>query len=351
MNVLQRLDLAGFRNYASPYTLSTPAPWTAIVGINGSGKTNLLEALFFACRLRGFRHDAWTKLKTWHTDRGFVRARFHDADREIVWQGANVQFLADGDKVGSRRRWASQLPIFGYRPDDDLFFHDEPKLRRSYLDWLCSYLDMQYMDFAANYERTLKQRNAALRATPQREIEYDVWEKELAVTGAALHLRRQHAVERLAPVYKQLWQRLDREPAQLAYIPGGSADVAANAQKLKTERAADLGRGWTAYGPQRDDFLVSRFDRPIRDSGSQGYRKLAVILLSLACAMVLPQTEHRSLFYLDDIEGELDDDNERRLFTLLAELPLQVLLTAARRPAVLENSVDAAMLNWVPLQS
>lgn len=351
--LLERVQLERFRNFRQAcYAFGTP--WTGIVGPNGSGKTNLLEAVHFLFRLRGFRNEAWTRLKMWNEVDGGVSGFFGGdpfRERSLRWSGDTLQRYEDGDAVGSKRRWVCAVPIFGYRPDDDLFFHDEPRLRRKYLDWFCAYRDLRYMELVSAYDRALKQRNASLRNPGVGASEFAAWEQVLAETGVQLHTARGEATQGLRSEFLNLWAPFGVGGVDLVYKPGGTGELEHFRQCLERDRPGDADVGWTRFGPHRDDLVVEFQARPIRDSGSQGYRKLAVILLSAACAVAAPRPdpEVRQPFYLDDIEGELDATNETRLFDVLSDLPLQVLLTAVRRPPILADTADADTLAWIEL--
>ncbi len=350
---LQRLELVNFRNFASA-ALTFSHTWTGFTGPNGTGKTSLLEAVYFACRLRGFRNESWTRLRRWDTAAGQINLDLSGSrieQRQVCWQDDRLQAFEDGDEL-TRRAWVQRVPVFGYRPDDDLFFHDEPKERRKYLDWFCSYLDPGYIDLVSDYEQTLRQRNSALRIPGVRDQEFTAWEDILARTGAAVVEIRRKGMAMIADAYSKLWSRLERDAAAVEYVCRGGLDVQDNALCLADQRRADRRRGWTGYGPHRDDLRVSFADRPIRESGSQGYRKLAIILLSAACGSVVPLgILQQPLFYLDDIDGELDDDNERRLFEILSDLPFQVMISGVRRPRALESTAADQPIDWRPLRS
>jgi DNA replication and repair protein RecF len=349
---LTALAARGFRNLgAADWTFDTP--WTGFVGPNGSGKTNTIEALHVLCRLRGFRGEQPGRLRAWSGEDTVLSGCFdvegRRQDRRLLLDGRQSVRTCDGDPVDSPRRWATAVPLFGYRPDDDLFFHEEPQERRRHLDWFCSYRDAEYMRAAAAYERNLRQRAQALRGH-WRGPELAVWEDALAETGAALTRARAQAVLDLGRHFGELARSLPLVGLELAYRSGGDADpqVARAALAAGRSRDADLGR--TGFGPHRDDLSVSLGGRPIRQSGSQGQRKLAVITLALACALASGEGRNdgaRTLFYLDDIEGELDAANEEALFALLAELPLQGLVTGVREPAGFRRPGLEAV--WHPL--
>lgn len=339
---LHHLEGTGFRNFVY-VDVRVERPWVGVVGRNGAGKTNLLEAIHVLCRQRGFRDEPPAKLVRWGSSSLSLAGRFAAGhDRGLTWDAQRgTQRFADGDVVDNARHWAITEPIFGYRPDDDLFFHDEPKQRRKYLDWFCAYGDAEYMTVVAAYERALRQRNALLRSGGG-AAEWAAWDGELAEWGARLTLYRKAAASRLAAAYAELWSQHQRV-ARLEYRSCGSDDAAAAFARLEATRAADRERGWTWFGPHRDDVVILLDERPVRDAGSQGYRKLAVLLLALACATATPATR---LFYLDDFEGELDADNEAFVYTLLRALPYQVWLSGVRRPAPLAHDPG---IEWIEL--
>lgn len=337
---LTALAARGFRNLGL-VDWAFEAPWTGFVGPNGSGKTNTIEALHVLCRLRGFRGEQPGRLRSWDGDDTLLGGRFavgnRSEERVLLIDGRQTTRTIDGDPVDSPRRWATAVPLFGYRPDDDLFFHDEPLERRRHLDWYCAYRDPEYMRAAAAYERNLRQRAQALRSGWQGP-DLAVWEDALAETGAALTRARTVATAELAARFADLGKALPLAGLALAYRPGGDGDADAARRRLAEGRRRDAELGRTGFGPHRDDLIVTLDGRPIRESGSQGQRKLAVVTLALACALgTAGDDDTRTLFFLDDIEGELDAANEEALFALLATLPLQGLVTGVRRPAAFDR--------------
>lgn len=350
---LTALAARGYRNLGRP-DLEFSAPWTGFVGPNGVGKTHTLEAIHALCRLRGFRGEPPARLRAWSGEPLELVGRFDNRgrleERRIEADDQGVRRTIDGDPGRGARDWATDVPLFGYRPDDDLFFHEEPAERRRRLDWFCAYLDPVYMTIAADYERTLRQRALALRRA-LRGPELDAWEATLAEAGVALTRARGEAVMALSARFAELSGSLPLADLRLDYRARGEREIEAAQTRLAADRGRDAELGRTACGPHRDDLIVSMAGRPIRESGSQGQRKLAVIALSLACALeagrVRSSDEGPTLFYLDDIEGELDAANESALFTLLAGLPLQGFVTGVRRPgAILAGGFEA---EWIEL--
>lgn len=350
---LTALAARGYRNLGRP-DLVFSAPWTGFVGPNGVGKTNTLEAIHTLCRLRGFRGEPPNLLRAWGDETLDLVGRFDNRgrveDRRIEADDHGVRRTIDGDPGRGARDWATDVPLFGYRPDDDLFFHEEPAERRRRLDWFCAYLDPFYMTIAAAYKRTLRQRALALQRTI-RGPELDAWEATLAEAGVALTRARSEAVKALSARFTELSEALPLAKLHLDYRIRGELEVEAAQTRLAADRGRDAELGRTACGPHRDDLIVSLAGRPIRESGSQGQRKLAIIALSLACALEAGRARKSdggpTIFYLDDIEGELDATNESALFALLAGLPLQGFVTGVRRPAaILAGGFEAT---WIEL--
>jgi len=348
---LLQIDVRGFRNLA-PLRLSLHRRWTGITGPNAAGKTNLLEAVYYLCRQRGFLERNLAALRTWDQPEGMLEAALQRSDRESVecrtlrWQQNRVRRFVDGDAVARARTWVCAVPIFGYRPDDDLFFHLEPARRRHYLDWLCSYRQPAYIDVLAAFEHALRQRNRLLkRGGAIHAAEWDAWEHELARQAVRVARIRHEVAAAVRTRFRALWTSLELGAGDLIYH-GFREDEQDYRRQLAQQRERDRAIGWTRTGPHRDDLQVLWLGRSIRESGSQGIRKFAVIVLAAACALEAPTVYRRRLFYLDDIEGELDAENEQKLYRFLAAHPLQILFTGVRRIAALTTVVPPAELQW-----
>lgn len=350
------VELRDFRNYERAGARLGPG-LTVIAGPNGAGKTNLLEAVYFGCLARSPRTS---------NDRELVRAgaqvarvRVETEDEEGTPHALEVGFEPGEAKVlrvdGAPVESLSTTPV---RPLASVFLPDRlelvkgaPASRRAHLDRFVAAVWPARAAVRSAYSRALSQRNALIgriRAGASSPATLDAWDTELAGHGVQLMADRGQAVGRLAGRFAELAALLGLpERAALEYRPrSGAADAGGLVAELEERRAADIERGFTAHGPHRDDVRLLHGGRPLRQYGSQGQQRVALLALLFAERDVLRDDRGTApLMLLDDVMSELDASRRRLLAELLADGG-QSLLTATevdhvpaagdREPVILE---------------
>jgi DNA replication and repair protein RecF len=208
-----------------------------------------------------------------------------------------------------------------------------PAARRAHLDRFVTAVWPARSETRKAYSRTLGQRNALLgriRAGASSAATLDTWDAELAAQGVRLMADRAEAVELLGPRFGELAGLLGLpDGATLQYRPrSGARDPEALAAELAERRGADLERGFTAHGPHRDDFKLAHGGRSLRQYGSQGQQRVALLALLFAERDVLRDERGRMpLMLLDDVMSELDAARRDLLATLLREGGQSLLTT------------------------
>jgi DNA replication and repair protein RecF len=301
---------------------------TVVHGPNGAGKTNLLEALYFGCTARSCRTS---------TERELVRFGASVARVEVEVDAEDgTHHLEVGLEPGEAKRVkVDGSPITGtataeVRPLVSVFMPDRldlvkgaPALRRAHLDQLIAALWPSRGPNRAAYSRALAQRNALIarvRAGAADPALLDTWDAELAGAGVRLMADRDEACALIAPRFADRAGDLGLpDDATLAYRPRSrAADAEALRAELRDRRDEDLGRGFSAHGPHRDEVVLAHAGRSLRAYGSQGQQRLGLLALLFAERDVLLDARGLPpLMLLDDVMSELDSARRERLVELL----------------------------------
>jgi len=341
---LLSLHLRDFRNVASADLEPSPHT-TVLVGPNGQGKTNLLEAVYVLSTLKPLRAVRLAELVRFGTTCARVEGDFDGpgGTRRVaveVAPGGRTAFL-DGKAQESLDGYFEGLAAVCFSPDDLLLVKGGPELRRRFLDRAAFNRWPAVLGEAREYLRALRERNAALRnAAPDVE---ESFRSPLVRYGARLLVRRQALVAELAPRVARAFREIcgpDAPEAELAYRPAAGmppgapeAELAARlAQVLEQRVVRDRERGYTSAGPHMDDLTLVLGGHGARPYGSQGQQRALVLALKIAEIENLRERLGRPpLLLLDDVSSELDPDKNGYLLRYLAGLPGQAFLTTTDR--------------------
>jgi DNA replication and repair protein RecF len=334
---LDRVWLTDFRSYASAEVALAPG-LTAVVGANGQGKSNLLEAIGWMGGLRSFRAAPTEALVRVGAERAIIRGEGSRAGRALLVEcevapGGRSRMLVNRQPVRRVRDGLDFLRAVVFAPDDLELVKGGPGERRRYLDDLLVALDPRLDAVRNDLDRILKQRSALLKQSGGRLSDdiaptLEVWDARLAKTGEALADARTDLVTLLGPVVETAYQDLagGGDDVVLSYAPewrpGGLLAA------LEAARRDELRRGVSLVGPHRDELDITLAGLPARTHASQGEQRTLALALRLAAArQVAAVLDTPPLLLLDDVLSELDDD---RAAGLLAHLPPgQTLITTA----------------------
>jgi DNA replication and repair protein RecF len=357
---LDRLWLTDFRSYRSAELGFAPG-LTAVVGANGQGKTNLLEAIGYLATLASFRGAPPDALIRQGAEQGVIRAEGTRDGRGLLIEaelnrtGRN-RVQVNKQRLSRSRDLLGALRVSVFAPDDLELVKGGPTERRRWLDDTLVALHPRNDALRTDLDKVLRQRNALLkqsggRLTPDIESTLDVWDAKLAAAGEGLATARVELIERLGPVLAEAYERIAVATAPSAVARGTiSATYVAPwrtgslAEALLESRRDDLRRGVSTVGPHRDDVDLVIGGLPARTHASQGeQRSLAWALRLASHTVVTDAVESPPILLLDDVFSELDPD---RCGALLDNLPKgqTVLTTAGALPpgAVPELTVTVA---------
>lgn len=357
---LARLTVRDFRNLAR-IDLDLPAEGMVVVGENGHGKTNLLEAVYYLQLLRSARGARDADLVR------FGAAAFHVAAESVSARTTHTVSAAF-ERATKRKRVTldaverprlsealGALPAVLCSPRDATVVAGSPSERRRFLDVALALSSRPYLAALQQYRGALVRRNAALRdglRSSRDEARVAVWEPALAEHGARIWRARVEWVERWRARFAELCAAIgERGDAAMRYAtslePSGTDEASVErelARALESRRSHDLRRGMTSAGPHRDDLELTLAEphgppRDLRAFGSAGQQRTAAIALRVLERETLRESRDASpLLLLDDPFAELDARRSSRILELLAgEGAAQIVLAVPRETDIPEG--------------
>ncbi len=351
------LSLRDFRSYTE-VELPLDAGVTALIGPNGQGKTNLVEAVGYLATLGSHRVAQDAPLVRLGAERAVVRGQVVRDDRSLLLEveitpGKANRARVNRSPVPRAREMLGILRSVLFAPEDLALVKGDPAERRRFLDDLLVLRTPRYAGVRADYDRVLKQRNALLRSGAGRRAEQvdlrtlEVWDSHLSTAGAELLAGRIDLVEGLRPLVDKAYQAVAEAsfasagPAAIDYRSSLGEDVplvadrdllaAAMLNQISEVRKAELERGITLVGPHRDELVLKLGPLPAKGYASHGESWSFALALKLAAYDLLrAETDAggEPVLVLDDVFAELDGHRRERLATLVAGAE-QVLVTAA----------------------
>ncbi len=330
---LATLALKGFRNLTDGKLAWTPG-LNLITGANASGKTSLLEAIYFLGRGRSFRTRQSRQLIRHGSQLlqlvGTVQAAAGGRHSTVglVHDGTRLSGRVDGAPLRTLAELAIQLPLLLLNPDSHRLLDDGPRQRRRFLDWGVFHNETGFLPVWKYYFGALRQRNTALRSGFDRRALMP-WDAELVANAGRLDKMRQAFCAALEATLQPLASELlGVQRLNLDYRRGWHAEREL-AEVLHTDLETDRRQGHTRSGPHRADFSVRLDGQHASQRLSRGQQKLLVVALVLAQAeLYRRRNEHRCVLLIDDLPAELDDVNRQRVMRCLARLDCQLFVTA-----------------------
>jgi DNA replication and repair protein RecF len=329
---LEKLVVRDFRNLAA-VEIDPHGELNVVLGENGMGKTNLLEAVYLLGALRSFRTSSRREMIRQGAEAASVRGVFGQASAGMtcavsIGHGGR-QVRIDGKSESVAKDHFNRLPMVLFHPGNMKLAQGGPAERRRFLDRALYQARPSYADAHQIYRRALRNRNRLLRERPEDRRSQRPFEAQLAESGSRIVEMRRELVEGMGELYRGAFSRMSgSEEAGVEYRPSlaGSARDLRNA--IEEGRAADEQCGYTRLGPHADELELAVNGRSARKYASQGQQRSAVLSLKVAEAVELSRiTKRVPLLLLDDVSSELDSGRNRRLFELLTEVGAQVFVT------------------------
>lgn len=344
---LQQLAVSNFRNITAA-RIEPGERFNLLHGLNGQGKTNLLEAIHLLGSPRSFRTSRLPELIRHGEARaqvqGAVESNGMQNQLRLLLEAGGRRAEIDGKAVQRASDLHGRLNTVVFSPDDTGMVRMGPESRRRYLDRAVYMGDLGYLHCWHDYQRILKQRNVLLKNADRNGLE--VWTEKLAEAGAELIERRIRFVAVLDNKLRSHYETIAGagESCGISYRPEGVREV--ERARIRCEllelfqrhQRSDERYGTTTAGPHRDDLTFLLEERPLKAFGSQGQQKSFVLSLKMAEMDNLRDIFGETpLLLLDDMSSELDAGRNRNLMEFLTARDIQVFMTTTEpSPALLE---------------
>ena len=336
---INKLALTNFRSYPSLELNLSPGT-TTFIGDNGSGKTNIAEALIYLSFLSSHRVSSNAPLITLGSQQAIIRAEIERDDRvlqidlEINATKANRARI-NGNPTRSQREILGACQIVYFSPEDLDLVRGEPGTRRDFLDRLLITRAPRLAGVISDYERVIKQRNALLKTRASTSALVP-WNEQLIKFGAQLTAERISLIEALNPWVSKNYANLNEvKPASIAYkcstegvTNNTDINIEVLTQRLEEVAYQEIGRGVSLIGPHRDDLHLQLGDFPAKGYASHGESWSMAISLRIGSFNLLKSEGTEPILILDDVFAELDTSRRNQLMAV-TQLAEQTIITAA----------------------
>lgn len=318
--ILEKLTLLNYKNIAET-SLELSPKMNCLIGHNGAGKTNVLDAVYFL---------------------SFCRSASNPIDSQVIRHGEDFMMLEGvyneqltvtcGMKRGQKKHFKRNkkeykrlsehiglIPIVMVSPADTCLIEGGSEERRRLMDVTIAQKNRAYIDALGRYNKALAQRNTLLKQEEEPDEEMMcIWEEQMAAAGEELYHMRAAFAEAMTPLFQQYYERISsgREQVALHYV--SHCQRGPLLEVIQRDRHKDRAVGYSLHGAHRDDLEIMLDGHPMRREGSQGQQKTFVIALKLAQFELLKQPSTLPILLLDDIFDKLDSQRVEQIVGIVS---------------------------------
>ena len=331
MVFLSCLHIDNFRNF-NHAQIELNHTCNLFYGNNGSGKTSILEAIYYLILGRSFRSHLLRRIIKYNTDGfslfGKINQHQHTTPVGIERSLVNHKRIRiAGTDATSIIEITKLLPLQLLNQNSYSLLDDGPKIRRQFIDWGLFHVEQNFLSLWQRLERIIAQRNAAIRMKAAANY-IKTWDNELAACGTKIHQLRADYVAGLLPVIHTILQQLlPNFSIDIKYFAGWNTDLDL-VEVLHQNLAHDLAIGYTTTGPHRADLRITINKIPAKDALSRGQQKLLAYGMQIAQGILLKNLANKNCVYLiDDLPAELDEHKRSLIAKILLNLQSQIFIT------------------------
>lgn len=345
MNI-NHLSLYNYRGYLKQDITFSPGV-NLFIGLNGSGKTNLLEAIYFLSLAKSYKTDDVNLIK-FNQDFARIQLDFFAKDKsqniKIIITKNKKKIILNGHEIQRLSHYIGQINVVSFLPEDMQLIKGPPKHRRYFIDSMIGQMDKNYLIELSHYKKILKERNELIKKLseqPKPDMTLlDIYTEQLAISAENMMVFRKQFVNQINQYLQSIHPYLSSQPQPFMYkyLPSIEGGVE---KALKDQYRKDLFSRTTTSGPHRDDyqFLIENLDA--KDLASQGEQRIMILALLLAITKIIHNKKSEPpILLLDDVFSELDGLRQNKLIHYLNESNLQTIITTTTTNHIEKKILD-----------
>ena len=321
---IEKIRLLNFRSYKDQ-CFEFDDKLNVLVGQNAQGKTNVLEAIFYAVIGKSFRTSKEKELISWAENEGRIEAvfdnNFRDIDIDVIFhKDRKKTILVDKVCIHKIGELLGRTNAVFFSPNELKLVKESPEDRRKFLNVAISQTNKRYFYLLGRYEKILMNRNKLLKSTSKIDVikdTIDIWDRSLCEIAEKIYIERKNFIEQLSPYAQKAHEYLSNgsESLKIEYKCDFSENYKENMQKyLHKNLEKDFKLGFTSVGIHRDDLNLYVNDVEVKNYGSQGQQRTVALSLKLAeLECNKNRTGQYPILLLDDVFSELDEERRKRL--------------------------------------
>ncbi len=323
---LQKLHALNFKNY-DEINLDFSSNINCILGDNGEGKTNVLDAIFYLAFCKSYFNPADSQIIKHEQPYMVVQGEFiKNEQSENIYCGLKLgqkkQFKRNKKEYEKLADHIGLIPLVMISPADSALILEGSEVRRRFLDLIVSQYDRAYLSHLIQYNKALAQRNRLLKKFQEirsfDEESLQIWDEQLKNYGQPVYEARKQFVEEFIPLFQEQYDFISEKKEKVHLIFDSQLNHQSFEEGLLANRDKDRRRTYSTLGVHKDDLLFELGDKPLKKFGSQGQQKTYLLALKLAQSKFLSQImDTKPILLLDDIYDKLDDKRISRLMEVV----------------------------------
>ena len=330
--VINSISLSNYRGYKKA-DISFGKGVNFFIGNNGSGKTNLLESIYFLALAKSYKTVDASTIKT---DSEFARITAKitsekDFSSKIVISKVGKKISINNKEIDKLSDYIGKIKVLAFLPEDMDLIKGAPKNRRYFIDMIIGQFDKNYLIELGNYKNILKQRNELLKILSENHSKdftlLDIYTEQISTSAEIIIKLRTRFVKKINDELEQMYHYLSANGKKICfkYNPMIESDVLI---QLKEKYQKDLFFRTTSVGPHRDDYDFLVDDIYAKDFASQGEQRIIILAILLSIAnMIIKEKKVKPILLLDDVFSELDYLRQNQLVKYLNTADLQSIIT------------------------
>jgi DNA replication and repair protein RecF len=325
--ILREISILNYKNIREA-TLRFSDKLNCFVGLNGQGKTNILDAIYYLSFTKSAYNSIDSQNITHQEDLAMIQGRYmmdgaQEEEAEIIScgikRGVKKQFRRGKKDYQRLIDHIGLIPLVMVSPQDSELISEGSDERRRFMDSVISQYDKQYLEHLTRYNTLLKQRNALLKQYEEHPMQapaelFEVLELQMAELGVYLYQQRTDFINRFTPAFQEMYSAISGDSEQVSLQYTSQLQERNLIEAFARTRQRDLAIGWTTQGIHKDELDMRLGEYPLKRVGSQGQQKSYLLAMKLGQAIFLG----KPILLLDDIFDKLDQERVERIIQLVS---------------------------------